>query len=144
MQGFRYYYKVQFVSGNTKIFSAPVSATVNKKLVKPVIKLKGTKTTYVITLKKSEGTKYQFQLRMKGYNGGRWFTTERYQGKLKKKIVMKKNQGSSSDFAFLGYRRMSVTFFLNPADRSMPGSYRWIPHIRQQSVEEISPLPASF
>lgn len=107
-KGVRYYYKVQFVSGNTKIFSAPVSATVNKKLVKPVIKLKGTKTTYVITLKKSEGTKYQFQLRMKGYNGGHWFTTERYQGKLKKKIVMKKNQGSSSDFDMRLRTRMKI------------------------------------
>lgn len=107
-KGVRYYYKVQFVSGNTKIFSAPVSAMVNKKLVKPVIKLKGTKTTYVITLKKSEGTKYQFQLRMKGYNGGRWFTTERYQGKLKKKIVMKKNQGSSSDFDMRLRTRMKI------------------------------------
>ncbi|MCI7062115.1 MAG: hypothetical protein MR965_07920 [Lachnospiraceae bacterium] len=44
---------MQVVSGNTKTYSEPVSATVNKKLITPVVQIKGTKTTYAITVKKS-------------------------------------------------------------------------------------------
>lgn len=95
-KGKRYYYKIRL----QKTFSKPVSAVVDRKLIRPVVSLASTDKYYVITLKKAEGRKYEFQLKMAGYNQGKWFSAERYRGSVKRRIVMKKNTGSTSEFSF--------------------------------------------
>lgn len=96
-----YFYKVK--AGNDSLeqpnpLSAPVRAVVARKLMKPEMALTEKGTNYVISLKKAEGTRYEFQLKLKGFHGGKWFSRKRYQGNIRKKIIMKRNSGGTAQF----------------------------------------------
>lgn len=95
-KGVTYYYQIRKISGTTQTSSEAVAATVTGKLLKPAIAVKSTSKTYIIILKRSEGTRYEFQLRMKGFNNDQWFSAARYRGRIKKKIIMKRNSGSAT------------------------------------------------
>ena len=96
-----YFYKVK--AGNDSLeqpnpLSAPVRAVVARKLMKPEMALTEKGTNYVISLKKAEGTRNEFQLKLKGFHGGKWFSRKRYQGNIRKKIIMKRNSGGTAQF----------------------------------------------